>query len=81
MQETPGSIPRSGRSPREGNSNQFQYSRLGNPMGTEAWRATVRGVADVESGSHQGFRKGSDVPSLTFTKRALWLLWMELIAE
>ena len=50
-------------------------------MGREAWRATVLGVADVESGSYQVFRQGSDMLSLTFTKRALWLLWMELIAE
>ena len=64
-----------------GNGNQFQYSCLGNPKARGAWRATVHGVADVESRSHQGFRQGSDVISLTFTKRALWLLWIEPIAE
>ena len=32
-----GSIPGSGRSPGEGNSNQLQYSCLGNLMGREAW--------------------------------------------
>ena len=40
----PGSIPGSGRSPGEGNSNQLQYSCLENPMDGEAWLATVHGV-------------------------------------
>ena len=31
-----GSIPGSGRSPREGNGNPLQYSYLGNPMDREA---------------------------------------------
>ena len=39
-----GSIPGSGRSPGEGNSNPFQYSCLENPMDGGAWRATVREV-------------------------------------
>ena len=33
----PGSIPRSGRSPGEGNDNPLQYSCLENPMDGEAW--------------------------------------------
>ena len=41
------SIPELGRSPEEGNGNPFHYSRLGNPMDREAWRATVHGVARV----------------------------------
>ena len=32
-----GSMPRSGRSPREGNGNPLHYSCLENPMGGEAW--------------------------------------------
>ena len=36
-----GSIPRSGRSPGEGNSNPLQYSCLGNPTDREIWWATV----------------------------------------
>ena len=40
-----GSIPGSGRSPGEGNSNSLQYSCLGNPMDREVWWATVHGVA------------------------------------
>ena len=39
-----GSIPGLGRSPGEGNSNPFQYSCLGNPMGRRTWQATVQGV-------------------------------------
>ena len=37
-------IPVLGSSPGEGNSNPLQYSCLGNPMGREAWWATVYGV-------------------------------------
>ena len=40
----PGSIPGSGRSPGEGNSNPLQYSCLENPIDREAWWATVHGV-------------------------------------
>ena len=38
------SIPRSGRSPGEGNGNPLQYSCLGKIMGREAWWATVHGI-------------------------------------
>ena len=40
-----GSVPGSGRSPGEGNSNLLQYSCLGNPMDRGAWWAIVHGVA------------------------------------
>ena len=40
-----GSIPGSGRSPREGNGNPLQYSCLGIPMDRGAWWASVLGVA------------------------------------
>ena len=33
-----GSIPGLGRSPGEGNGNSLQYSCLGNPMDTGAWK-------------------------------------------
>ena len=36
-----GSIPESGRSPREGNGNPLHYSCLENPMDGGAWWATV----------------------------------------
>ena len=35
----PSSIPKSGRSPVEGNGNPLQYSCLGNPMDRGVWRA------------------------------------------
>ena len=41
----PDSIPRSGRSPGEGNGNPLQYSCLENPMDRGVWWATVHGVA------------------------------------
>ena len=41
----PGSIPRLGRSPGEGNGNPLQYSCLENSMDGGAWWATVHGVA------------------------------------
>ena len=41
-----GSIPGSGKFPREGNGNPLQCSCLGNPMDRGAWQATVHGVAD-----------------------------------
>ena len=42
-----GSIPGSESSPREGNSNLFHYSCLGNPMDRGAWQATVYAVIKV----------------------------------
>ena len=39
------SLPRSERSPGEGNSNPLQYSCLENPTDGGAWWATVHGVA------------------------------------
>ena len=41
----PGSIPGSGRSPREGNGNPLQYSCLENPMVRGAWEAIFHAVA------------------------------------
>ena len=41
----PGSIPGSGRFPREGNGNPLQYSCLENPMDVRSWWATLHGVA------------------------------------
>ena len=39
-----GSIPGSGRSPRERNSNPVEYSYLGNPMNRGTWQATLHGI-------------------------------------
>ena len=41
-----GSMPGSGRSPREGNGSPLQYSFLENPMDRGIWQATVHGVAN-----------------------------------
>ena len=41
-----GSIPGSGRSPREGNGYPLQYSCLENPMGRGTWWATVLGDSE-----------------------------------
>ena len=40
----PGSIPGSGRSPGEGNSNPLRYSGLENSTDSGAWQTTVHGV-------------------------------------
>ena len=39
-----GLIPRSGRSPEEGNAYPLQYSCLENPMDRGAWQATVHRI-------------------------------------
>ena len=59
-----GSIPRLGRSLREGNENPLQYSYLGKPMDRGAWQATVRGVTRV---GHNLATKPPP-PSLTVTQ-------------
>ena len=43
------SIPGSGRSPGEGNSNPLQYSCLENSMDREAWQATVHAIAKSQT--------------------------------
>ena len=49
-----GLIPRSGRSPGEGNGNPFQYSCLGNPMDRGAWWATVHGGCKRLNNNNKG---------------------------
>ena len=44
-----GSIPGSGRSPREGNGNPFQYSCLENSMYRRVWQATVHEAAKSQT--------------------------------
>ena len=44
-----GLIPGAGRTPGEGNGNPLQYSCLGNPMDRGAWKATVHGVAELDT--------------------------------
>ena len=43
-----GSIPRSGRSPGEGNGKPFQYSCLENSMNQGAWWATVHSCRELD---------------------------------
>jgi len=45
-----GSMPESGRSPREGNNNPCQYSCWGNPVDRGAWLAAVHGVTKNTTG-------------------------------
>ena len=47
-----GSIPGSGRSPGVGNSNPVQYSCLENSKDRGVWRATVHGVAELDTTEH-----------------------------
>ena len=44
-----GSIPGSGRFPREGNGYPLHYACLENPMDRGAWWATVHGVAESQT--------------------------------
>ena len=44
-----GSIPRSGRSPGEGNGYPLQYSYLENPMDVGAWQSVVHEVAKSQT--------------------------------
>ena len=44
----PGSIPGSGRSPREGNGNPLQDSCLKNPTDRGDWWPTVHGVTKIQ---------------------------------
>ena len=44
-----GSIPGLGRSSGVGNGNPLQYSGLENSMHREAWRATVHGIAELDT--------------------------------
>ena len=47
--EDPGSIPRSGRTPGEGNGNPFQYSCQENSMDRGPWQARVHEMAKSQT--------------------------------
>ena len=47
--EDPHSIPRSGRSPGEGNDNPHQYSCLENSTDRGAWRAESMGLQELDT--------------------------------
>ena len=59
-----GSIPGPGRSSKEGNDNPLQYSCLENPMDSGAWRATVHGVAELDTTEHT--QAHTDLQSTTY---------------
>ena len=59
--EDPGSIPRSGRSPREGNGNALQYSYLENP-----WTEEPGGLQSIRSQSHMTERLSSSSSSYLY---------------
>ena len=65
--ENPVLIPRSGRSPGEGNGNPLQYSCLENPMDRGAWQATVHGVSRVEH------NLATKPPPPVYTCQCYWL--------
>ena len=74
-----GSIPQSGRSPREGNSNPLRYSCLENPMNREAWQAIVHGVARVghdlaTKPPPPPFVLGRPIKSIISVQEKLWQL-------
>ena len=84
----PGSIPRSGRSPGEGNDNPLQCSFPENPMDRGAWRATVHGIAKNQTGLNDPhFNSTSSVISVIhqfntqFIKISLSLLWVASLAK
>ena len=52
-----GSIPGSGRSPREENGDPLQYSLLENSMHRGAWWATVHGVTKLDTPGHSHAKK------------------------
>ena len=65
-----GSIPRSGRSPGEGNGYPLQYSGLENPMNRKARWARVRGVAESRTRpSYQHFI----LLSRKYSSRRVWI--------
>ena len=70
-----GSIPRSGRSPGEGNGNPLQYSCLENPIDRGAWQATVYGVikeSDTTEQLKQQIIKIVSQPSLSVSIKYHW---------
>ena len=60
-----GSIPGSGRSPEEGNSNSRQYSHLENPLDRGTWQATVHRFAQSRTQGKQLSTHAHNLAKLT----------------
>ena len=74
-----GSIPESGRSPREGNGNPLQNSCMGNPMDRGAWRVTVQGIgkeSDTNQRLNSSDNKGVSVATIFLQVRVTATLCM-----
>ena len=68
-----GSIPRSGRSPRVGNGNPFQYSCLENPMDRAAWWATICSVTKSQTQlKHLSMNSGYRIRKETVSSRCCY---------
>ena len=59
-----GSIPRSGRSPGEGNSNRLQYSCLENLMDWRTWQATVHVIAESDKTYRLNYQSHSSAAAM-----------------
>ena len=67
-----GSIPGSGRSPREGHGNPLQGSCLENPMDRGAWWASVHGVTESNATNTFTFMALHVALSLSIVSDSLW---------
>ena len=65
-----GSIPWSGRSPGEGNSNPYQHSCMGNLMGRGAWWATVPGITESDMTERLNNVSVSQLKNLNMRRRS-----------
>ena len=64
-----GSIPGSGRSPREGHGNPLQYSCLENPMDRGVWWATVHRLCVTESDTTEATWHACNRQVITVSKK------------
>ena len=70
-----GSIPGSGRSPREGNGNLLPYSCLGSPIDRGAWQATVQKKVGRDLETNQILLPFSSTDRRTSRNFSPWARW------